>query len=97
MLRNKNKTSATTAKAPAIGICNLAVSTNSENIWKHEEAGNFMCSFDAQNVAKELEDQLGNKCRISKHTGMIIPNSWKFSFSGPKHNLTFMNLLGKVA
>jgi len=58
------KTSAVTAKAPAIGICNLAVSTNSENVWKLENAEDYMCNFDAEKVAKELEYQLGNKCRI---------------------------------
>lgn len=58
------KTSATTAKAPAIGICNLAVSTNSENVWKLENAEDYMYDFNAIKVARELEDQLGDKCRI---------------------------------
>ena len=58
------KSSATTVKAPAIGICNLAVSTNSDNVWKLEEAANYMSDFRANDIAQKLQDQLGDKCRI---------------------------------
>lgn len=59
--------SAATGSAPAIGIVNAAVSTNSEKQWNGNEATHFMNSFDADavicQIETELTDPITNKCK----------------------------------
>ena len=56
--------SAATGTAPAIGMVNAAVSTNSEHEWKGNEAAHFMEHFDATGIKNKIEDELGNKCKV---------------------------------
>ena len=58
------KSSAATGTAPAVGIVNVAVSTNSEHEWKGNDAAHFMEHFDAAGVKNKIEDELGDKCKV---------------------------------
>lgn len=65
------KTTAAVASAPAIGIVNDALSTNSERQWISDGAADFLESFDTAGVIKSIEAQLTEsdseqcKCRAS--------------------------------
>ena len=59
-----NKSSAAMNSAPAVGIVNVAVSTNSEREWKGNEAAHFMEEFDARAVKDQIEGELGDKCKV---------------------------------
>lgn len=58
------KSSAATGTAPAVGIVNVAVSTNSEHEWKGNDAAHFMEHFDAAGIKNKIEDELGDKCKV---------------------------------
>ena len=58
------KSTATTANAPAIGMCNNAVSTNSTYAWKENEAAHFMDNFDITATSEKIQALVGNRCHI---------------------------------
>ena len=65
------KTTAAVASAPAIGIVNDALSTNSEREWNGNGAADFLESFDTAGVVRIIEAELTDsdsdrcKCRAS--------------------------------
>lgn len=58
------KSSAATNSAPAIGIVNAAISTNSEREWEGNRAADYMEEFDASAVRNLIENELGDKCKV---------------------------------
>ena len=58
------KSPATTANAPAIDMCNHAVSTNSVYAWKENEAARFMSNFDTAAISERIQELVGDRCHI---------------------------------
>lgn len=62
------KSTAVAASAPAIGICNRAVSLNSLRDWKDNNAARRMLGFDTRSVAAKIHALVGEKCRVYAKT-----------------------------
>ncbi len=62
------KSTAVAASAPAIGICNRAVSLNSLRDWKDNNAARRMLGFDTRSVAAKIHALVGEKCRVYTKT-----------------------------
>lgn len=58
------KSSASTAKAPAIAMCNRAVSANSLYEWKENAAARYMENFDTTAIADRIRALVGERCCI---------------------------------
>ena len=58
------KSTAVTVHAPAIGICNRAVSINSLHEWDGNKAAHHMAHFDAQEIAAKIHALVGEKCQV---------------------------------
>ena len=75
------KSTATTANAPAIGMCNNAVSTNSTYAWKENEAAHFMDNFDTAAISERIQVLVGDRCHIyaqQSPSNMVTLNIYVF-------------------
>lgn len=59
------KSTAVTVSAPAIDICNRAVSTAAFSAWGENEAADYMVHFDTHEIATKIYALAGEKCRVS--------------------------------
>lgn len=59
------KSTVITTNAPAIRICNRAVSLNSLRDWEGNEAAHHMTDFDTKGIAEKIYALVGEKCHIT--------------------------------